>query len=491
MRALLLLGFVCSCATDVTLPAPTPPPPPDPVVDPFGVMVEPRLGRVVTGDPAAATITVAGVAATPGYRIDVQIPNGGNWTTIASTFTDTTPSATDATMYEWNLTVAPAALDPARWSPGGMLRVRAVGESGDVLGAIFHDVDACLAKTDGWRARAVRCGTALTSGVPIVNATPVLLDASPRPRFLDQRGDITTTETAAYYQAIAAPTTLAAFRSVFGFAANEITTTYYNAADLGIGRGMHCAPQSNGGLACYVSNYGTFGGDAEDALSRAVTGEAAGGTGAFASVAMVYTPPIDAPNSVQFIVYNAVGSLATSATLDTFGDNTSIPTNCLNCHGAAATYDPNAHAVTNAHFLPFDAANLGFSSQPGLTATDQATNLARLNALVANAGATPAIARIANDPSLVPDGWNGSALERAVYRNVNQVACRGCHATLDGAMTLESAADFRAQSASIAAAICSTGRTMPDAEVPFERIWNGPARAYVAAYLELSGPCAP
>jgi hypothetical protein len=454
-------------------------------------MVEPRLGRVITGDPAAATITVAGVAATPGYRIDVQIPNGSSWTTIASTTTDTTPSATDATMYEWNLTVAPAALDPTRWSPGGMLRVRAVGESGDVLGAIFHDTDDCLAKTDGWRARAVRCGTTLTSGVPLVNVTPVLLDVATRPRFLDQRGDITTTETAVYYQAIAAPTTLAAFRTTFGFAANEITTTYYNAADLGIGRGMHCAPQSNGGLACYVSNYGTFGGDADDALSRAVTGEGAGGTGAFASVAMVYTPPIDAPNSVQFIVYNAAGSLATSATLDTFGDNTSIPTNCLNCHGAAATYDPNVHAVTGAHFLPFDAANLGFSSQPGLTATDQATNLARLNALVANAGATSAIARIANDPSVVPDGWSGSALDRAVYRNVNQVACRGCHATLDGAMTFESAADFRAQSASIAAAICSTGRTMPDAEVPFERIWNGPARAYLAAYLELTGPCAP
>ncbi|MGE5182800.1 MAG: hypothetical protein ACM31C_12085, partial [Acidobacteriota bacterium] len=422
---------VGGCVAEAPAPAPPPQVAPPAPVDPFGVVVEPRLGQIVTGEPAAATLSVVGVAAAPGAAIDVQVPanvdNLEEWTTIATATSDTTPSITDATMYEWRVAIAPAALDSTRWPRGGLLHLRAVAADGSLLGGFFHDSDACLASVTGWRARAAACGAPASAGVVLVNTSMTPLDLINRPRFLEGRGAIDTGETAAYYQASAAPATLAAFRSAYGFTGSDVAMVYYNAGDLGIGRGMHCAAQPGGGLACYVSNYGAFGGDADDAISRATAGEAAGGTGSFASVAMVYTPPAGAPNSVTFAVYGATGALATSATLDTFGDNTSIPNNCLNCHGAGASYDPVTHAVTGAHFLPFDAANLKFPAQPGLTFADQSGALVQLNALVATADATGAIARIAGDPAAMPDGWNASTLDREVYRNVIAPACRGCH----------------------------------------------------------------
>jgi hypothetical protein len=497
-RAAIGLVLVCGCVAvaPTSAPPPEPPPPPDPPpADPFALMVQPRLGQVVIGDPRAATISFVGVAAAPGAAIDIQVPTSplhlDQWTTIVSTTAEATPSSTDPSMYEWHVTVAPAALDPSRWLPGGVLRARAVAADGSVLGSFFHDSDACLAAVSGWRERAVQCGAALPTGVVIVNASASPTDLASRPRFLDRRGWVPELETSTYYQTIAAPTTLASFRTTYAFDGNETTTVYYNAGDLGIGRGMHCAAQSDGGLACYVSNYGTFGGETDDALTRAVNGEAAGGTGAFATVAMVYAPPIDAPNSVRFIVYNAAGSLATSAALDTVGENTSIPNNCLNCHGVAAHYDDTTHTTLGAHFLPFDSANLKFPTLPGLTANDQSAALIRLNTMVAQAGATPAIAHMSNDPSFVPVPWSTTNLDKAVYRNVTAFACRNCHATVEGSLAFETAADFRAQRTAIEASICSTARTMPNAEVPFERIWNGPARAYIAAYLELPGGCAP
>jgi hypothetical protein len=500
MKAATVLVFLCACVAEAPtyapMPAPSPPadPQPDPPKpDPFALMVQPRLGQVVSGDPAAAVISVVGVTATPGAAISVQVPTSATsleqWTTIATVIADTVPSPTDTTVYEWHTTVAPSALDSTRWPAGGLLHLRAVDRDDQVLPSLFHDSDACLAQVAGWRDRATRCAAALDSGAVIVNTAVTLLDPSLRPRFLDRRGFVDTTETSAYYQAIAAPTTLADFRTTYGFAGNEITTVYYNAFDLGIGRGMHCAAQAGGGLACYVSNYGTFGGDADEALTRAVAGEAAGGTGAFASVAMVYQPPIDAPNAVRFIVYGATGALATSATLDTIGDNTSIPNNCLNCHGAGANYDSTAHAASGAHFLPFDAAAMTFSTQLG----DQTPTLAKLNTFVAAAGATPTITSVTTDPSSIPSSWSATTLDREVYRNVTATSCRNCHASLDssGPLAFTSAADFRSQAASIAASICNNGRTMPNAEVPFQRFWNGPARAYLAAYLGVPGSCGP
>src|SRR5262249_43455195 len=151
---------VASCVVDAEVPQAPPPPPPDAPapLGQFGLVVEPRLGGVVPGDPGGATITVAGVHENPGYRISVQIlanpDDMTSWIEIGTATTDTTPSATEASVYEWRTTVAPAALDPTRWPAGGILRVRAVGAGGEVLGAFFHDSDDCFKIVPLWRDRA-------------------------------------------------------------------------------------------------------------------------------------------------------------------------------------------------------------------------------------------------------------------------------------------------------------------------------------------------
>ena len=59
--------------------------------DPFGVVVEHRLGEVFAGDPQTVTISVVGVAATAGVALEVQVPTRSasldRWTTIGSTTT--------------------------------------------------------------------------------------------------------------------------------------------------------------------------------------------------------------------------------------------------------------------------------------------------------------------------------------------------------------------------------------------------------------------
>src|SRR5207253_10498813 len=118
-------------------------------------------------------------------------------------------------------------------------------------------------------------------------------------------------ETAAYYTAIDAPATLAAFRTRYGFddPANVTSAFYYNAGDLGIGRAMQCTGGAGGAVACAVSNFGSFGGSVTDALAGLVVAAAgAVDQGAFATVAMTYRPPA----SVDFMVYGANGALVRS-----------------------------------------------------------------------------------------------------------------------------------------------------------------------------------
>src|SRR5207253_2794767 len=146
-----------------------------------------------------------------------------------------------------------------------------------------------------------------------------------------------------------------------------------------IGREMHCRQTKSpaGGVACYVRNFGEFGGSAAQAMNELVAGGVP-----LATVAMVYTPPITAPNAIEFFVYSGAGTLTTSAQLDTHGDNTSIPANCINCHGGGARYDPASHAVLGAQFLAFDPAAYTFATTAGLRFADQEPAFAQLDQLV-------------------------------------------------------------------------------------------------------------
>lgn len=484
MRSYALLCLVAGCvvgeAPDAPITQPTP------VGD--GTVTSPRHGDVVDGDPRTLTLEVAGVYSLPDRRIDVQVlddpTDAASWITIGTTVTGSQPIG-DA--YAWSLLVSPARDVARRWPAGGVVRLRVLDADGAQLPVMFHDSDEIAP---------------VKNGMILVSPSPTPAEAPVRAPFLDRRNAVDVAETLEYYAAIDAPQTLAEFRTRFGFDAASEPATFYNAGDLGIGREMHCRAQTGGAVACYVSNYGVFGGDRREALAAAVDGVAAGGsTGSFATVAMVYTPPASAPNSVQFVVYGAGGQLVTEAQLDQYGDNVSIPNNCLNCHGGAR-YDATANAVIGARFLPFDTAAFEFADMPGFRPADQAARLRAFDQLVAATEPTPAIRELidgfAAQPAkqFVAAGWTTDALERKVYTEVVAVACRSCHASLGGSYDFTSAEAFRGLRTAIADSLCgpsggATSHDMPSAEIPLRRLWTTPARAYLMDYLEITGACEP
>lgn len=510
IASLCLALMTAACVVGELPGDPVPPEETDPPPGVLGLVTSPRHGDVVTADTRTATLDVEGYHEQPDYRIDVQVLDdpavATSWTTIGTTVSAATPAENG--LYPWSLLVAPTKDAPRRWPAGGILRIRAVGEAAEVLPVLFHDEGDCVTAVpdDPWPAILARCGAPVSNGLILVSPSPTPAEAVVRAPFLDRRDAVDVAETLEYYATIDAPPTLADFRTRFGFDATSEPATFYNAGDLGIGREMHCRAQAGGGLACFVSNYGEFGGDRETALAATIEGVLAGGSsGAFATVAMVYQPPLSAPNSVRFIVYDAAGALATQAQLDTFGDNVSIPNNCLNCHGGAR-YDATQNAVIGARFLPFDPTGFEFSTQlPRFRAEDQLPKLHALNQLVAMAEPTPAIREmidgfgdLPSQPRLdfVAPGWNASALERKVYTEVVAVACRSCHTSLVGALDFRTAASFRDYRGAIADSICGPSGTlashdMPSAEVPLRRLWTTSARAYLVDYLDIGGACEP
>ena len=476
--------LLSACVVGDETPLPDPPGP----ADADGVVTSPRHGDIVSGDTQTATLEFTGYHARGDYRIDVQVLDDPNvatsWTTIGTTLTASDASAEH--LHAWSVIVAPGRI-PQRWPAGGVVRMRAVGGDGDVLSVLFHDVDACGAETDSVHALVAKCTAPVTNGLVLVSPSRTPADVANRVPFLDRRSAVDAAETQQYYAAINAPATIADFRTRYGFDAANSATTYYNAGDLGIGREMHCQPQAGDGLACYVSNYGAFGGDRNVAIDAAVSA-----TDWFATVAMVYTPPASAPNSVQFMVYTNTG-LALQAKLDTFGDNVSVPNNCINCHGGGQ-YDPATHAVTGARFLPFDTTGFEFSTKPRYRGADQAESIRALNKLVAKTEPTTATRELLTgfdaDPAFVPDGWKGSSIEREVYTNAVAVACRGCHSSLESSLDFRTAEGFKNYRTSIAADLCDS-HTMPSAEIPLRRLWTTSARAYLVDYLNITGSCAP
>ena len=453
-----------------------------------GIVTAPRHGDVVDGDTRTTTIEVAGVHARPDYRIDVQVLDDPNiatsWITIGTTVT---ASSSETGQYAWKLLVAPAREVAGRWPAGGIVRVRAIGEGGETLAVMFHDSDETAP---------------VTNGMILVSPSPTPAEAEVRARFLDRRAAVEVAETIEYYQTIEAPQTLADFKTRYGFDATSVPTTFYNAGDLGIGREMYRGAQAGGGVACYVSNYGTFGGARDIALAAAIDGvEAGGSVGSFATVAMVYQPPASAPNSVRFMVYGANGVLANQAQLDQYGDNVSVPNNCLNCHGGAR-YDADTNAVIGARFLPFDTSGFEFADLPGYRAADQAPRIHALNQLVAGTEPTAGIRELIEGFGAMPAdefvaaGWRSNNVERKVYSEVVAVACRSCHASLGGSFEFTTAESFKNFRASIADSLCgpsgtATAHDMPSAEIPLRRLWTTPARAYLVDYLDITNACEP
>ena len=471
-----------------------------------GIVTSPRHGAVQPAGP----VTVTGYQAAAGATVVVERwdPTAHAWVAAGTAVTSASgiPDA-GGLVYPFQLSIATGG----GWPAGGLLSLRArVDEVALASLDAEPETQQCVDAHTSWRDRIASCA----SGVAAIT----LLDAAVQApatahRFLDIKGASTPAETTAYYQAIGAPTTLARFLSTYGLADPATPTlTYYNLGDLGTGREIRCKTHDTAagtGVACTTFNYGPFGSAAADALDLAVAGRlAGGGQGAFANVSMVYDPPITAPNAVKFMVFNAAGALLTSAQLDTRGDNTSIPNNCINCHGSDGSYDPATHSVTGARFLPFDPSAFLFADRPGMTRGDQEAAMRALNQTFLAAAPSDALADAvrgwygggatltgAADTSGVPAAWQGAA-SAPTYRNVIATACRGCHASRSDALAFATPDQLQARAGDIVQAICGGGdaaHAMPSAEASLARFWSGPARAYLAGFFgpELVGACPP
>jgi hypothetical protein len=507
------------------VPDAAPPPPPDAgevaAAPRPGYLVSPRNGDVVVGSLEEAGLQLRGYTSTPQTAVSLQVLQYGpgltlpaRWVTFGGATSSATPVARTAAapLYLWFSTASPAS--DRTWAVGGLLRLRAIDGEGRLLHTFDTTVDECLdARPDGGALAEdlAACRTGLPD-LAIVHAGGAPENVT---RFLDLEGLGNPTETAAYYAAIDAPATLDDFRERFGFGEaqnGEALAIYYNAGDLGIGREMHCRAFQTTGVACYVSNYGEFGRPLAEALDDTVARR-----DSFATVAMVYRPPISAPDSVQFLVYGGNGALATSAPLDTHGDNPSIPQNCLNCHGAQSLYDPVTHRVIGgARFLPFDPGAFVFPDVAGLRRADQEESLRRLNVLVDRAGPTAAtreliaamyggpgkvdVANTRANEAAIPAGWAQTAADRALYTHVIRPYCRACHVSQEplaarSPIDFASAASFRALAPQVATRICgphaASNQRMPNAEVPLRAFWQSPARAYLVGHLGTQGMCLP
>jgi len=168
------------------------------------------------------------------------------------------------------------------------------------------------------------------------------------------------------------------------------------------------------------------------------------------------------PNSVFFVVYGANMDLATDARLDRKGYNTSIPGNCLQCHGINSRYTAHAaHEVRRAIFLPFDldsfeffsddpnsALSLSRAAQEGAFRAQNrmAHDFSRLSQLKDNADARQLIEGWYNNDlftgtfngDFVPPGWSGTEQQKQRYLKVYARACRTCHISYETAPTNDS-----------------------------------------------------
>jgi hypothetical protein len=498
-------------------------------------------------------VTFEGKYDKPNKTIRIQVqkspdnPNDQSWVTIGTTTTSSTPEYWNQAepYYSWSIGAIPApnAATAERWPQGGILRFRAVNDNASRLATFDQDRYECFLDNaaDGW----ISIGHACQSSFPvaaIVSVSPTPADLASTPKYLTFKtqdcnaaaGECpSTTETQQYYEATNAPENLTAFKQEYGFGlpgTDEVTATFFNEGDLGVGREMHCKSFQKAGMAspgrvCYVSNYGDgrvkFGADKYDAVARAIAGtQSVSHFGAFATVAMAYYPPIEEDNSVRFVVFDEYQNLTDKAQLDSKGYNIGVPQNCIMCHGGG-TYDAGKNLIVGARaeenengarFLPFDVSALYFSTTAGYTLSAQQEAIRKLNQHVYNASPSQATKELiegwyaagsvdtpgtAADPSFVPATFAVTAADKKVYQTVVAPYCRNCHAAQTGTFSFTRAADFQALAPMIDYRTCTLNpdpgksHMMPNAEVTLKRFWKSPARAYLAGYLNTHGSCKP
>lgn len=475
---------------------------------------------------SARAIAINGLTTEPGGWAYAQVltsldrsardPNA-TWQSIGAFPVGTTPTTSGGVnYYGWTGTLQNFTQDT--WPSGGVARVRMLyrANGGYQTGYTFDDLGCLLSHPGDFASIAVTCASHDNGHMHLVDGSPVSrssrdyisLRETPQVRF---QGNVVVNPPADYYAQVdpnSERTTLDAFKAKNGFTTantalpgyeSVVSATYFNRADLELGRRMFCVRKIAGGaVACFVTNYGdpaqTPPGpqDAEaPALQAAVAQNPAG---LVATVAMEYRPT-DAANRVTFFAYNAAGVRAELVELDQEGAK-AIPGACLSCHGGR--FDSATDRVSGAHFLPFDVDNFGYSTAAGYGLASQQDAFRALNSLVLATGPTPAISELVNgwysnnlgsagpdqDTEFVPSGWTGQEL---MYREVVKPFCRGCHVALDvNTFTTYDGMKFsNAQNR-----VCNDDlEDMPHAEVTRRNFWESTARGHLIGEFGWATAC--
>jgi len=215
-----------------------------------------------------------------------------------------------------------------------------------------------------------------------------------------------------YYEATGQKTltTFEAWKSYFGFPKKlpgegrdqyrqrAKVVVYYNRTELGLGRELGCAKNSNG-IACYVTNYGNNFDSIHDLTQPDAVmadGSPNGLTDAIGGVRLKNTVVISYQRgressandgkAVQFAAFGPDGVRLNKAQLDTMGSRP-IPQICMTCHGGVWDADTRGANGTGsyfgisryARFLPLITSTVTFSNNVGLRLADQEESIRAAN----------------------------------------------------------------------------------------------------------------
>lgn len=487
---------------------------------------------VYDGTAASQSIALAGLNTEPGGYAYPQIltslnvgakDSSATWLSLAALPIGTTPVMSGGEEY-FPFAGSVGNFTDAHWPPGGVARMRVLVPQGSTYGnAITVDDANCLTANShlDFEDRAALCVSHDSGYLHFVDTDPVspsdldYISLRETPPIVFQ-GNVAFDPADDYYDAIdpdSERTTLEDWQTVNGFDGtgrslpgydDVVSAVFYNRGDLELGRDMNCVRRTNTDvIACYVTNYGDPNapggpgpGDARNpSLDAAIAKTAAG---LVATVAMEYRPAATS-NRVTFYAFNDIGDRVNAVELDSEGAK-NMPGVCLSCHGGLLEGD----TVDGAHFLPFDLDALAFRGGTGpYSRMGQQDEIRALNAIVADAGPTPAIAELIDgwyggnlgtlgppqNTSFVPAGWT---TQRVVYLEVVKPYCRTCHVALEEApryiTDFNAFGDMSARAAAVADRVCDV-HDMPHAEVTRMNFWNSPARGHLIGELNLSTAC--
>ena len=325
----------------------------------------------------------------------------------------------------------------------------------------------------------------------------------------------------------------------YGTPGQTDTGQFINLVDLNLTRDHHMVSYGPNQLAAYVCNHAGPAKTAVDPtglfppqieVNELIRGIASP-DGLIACVAMEYSNRAqpDKPPFTMFFIFGPNGALLSTVDLDGAGPK-GVPNVCTACHGGTFDYNTPVNGISsfdqtkkdlyynltltgpaltqasnirpvgdlNAHFLPFDKSNFGFSDK--LTAAEQEEAIFRLNLDVyttessrikigpdgyiasgglASASITDLISgwyefKLTKDNpapgfypgNTVPPQWD--------YYNYNQIylqsyahSCRTCHVAMENAALERDPNLLKAVGASL---VC-TQHVMPNAKVTFDRFW--------------------